>query len=246
MGEPLPPDHQRVSNVRQVQLPMSGQVVLQPTRHGIQGRCGAGREENQLLRTRGPRPHLRWRLLQHDVGVRPSHSERTHPCTPGRAVGRPFDESRVDEEGARFQSEPRIWRTVVEARRELLKVQGQGGLDEPGGASRVHDVPHIGLDGAQRTEPDVVRAASERLREGGQLDGVAEGRCGAVGLHVANASGLEPGHVLRCFDDVRLTIHARRREAGFERAVVVDRRALYHAVDRIPIGQGIFESLEQH
>ncbi len=72
---------------------------------------------------------------------------------------------------------------------------------------------------------------AKRLRQRGDFDRVAERRCGPVGLDVRDGVGRRPGELLGHLNDFGLTVHARSRESGLVRAVVVEREAFDHRQD---------------
>src|SRR5262249_62220909 len=67
-----------------------------------------------------------------------------------------------------------------------------------------------------------------------------------VGLDIRDGIGRTPGHGLGLDNDAGLAFDAGRRVAHFQRAVVIDGRALDHRVNRIAIGKGVRESLEDY
>ncbi len=153
-------------------------------------RLGAAGREQQNLRTvrcRG-RPAIKGslrRLLEDDVHVRATDTERAHPG-PARTVRLPCRVTVLDDERPAVKVQFGIGRGVVQGRRNRLVLQAQDGLDKPGDARRHLEVPDVRLD---RTQHAGAGRSSPRLRRPAQrldLDRVADRRAGAVGLDVAD------------------------------------------------------------
>jgi hypothetical protein len=83
------------------------------------------------------------------------------------------------------------------------------------------------------------------LRQRGELDGVAEQRPGAVCLDHADGVGVHVGDRERIFDDRRLPVDARSREADPGSAIVVDGRSPDDRVDGVGVRDRVFEALER-
>ena len=125
-------------------------------------------------------------------------------------------------------------------------LQSQHRLDQTRRSRRRVRVPDIALHRAQGAETDPVRAVAKRLLEGGDLDRIAEGRRRAVGFDVADRLGVDPGDLEGLREDRRLAVDARGGETNLVGAVVVDRRAEDHRLDRIAVGEGVGEALQDH
>src|SRR5205085_4965413 len=63
-------------------------------------------------------------------------------------------------------------------------------------------------------------------------------------LDVRNRVRLESGEDVRADDGPHLPFLTRGREADFEEAVVVNRRALYDGMNMVTVGQSVFEPFE--
>ena len=116
-------------------------------------------------------------------------------------------------------------------------LQRQHGLDQAGDAGGRVEVADVGLDRADGAVAASRRAGAERPGQRGDLDRVAERRAGAVRLDVADASPVDAGRR----PAPRRSPRPGRRRSGavkptFARAVVVDRRAADHGVDRVAVG----------
>ncbi len=85
---------------------------------------------------------------------------------------------------------------------------------------------------------------AENLRERADFDRVAERRAGAVAFDVIDRVGADARHRLRHGDDLGLAADAGGGVADFHRAVVVERRAADDRADRVAIGQGRGQALQ--
>ena len=65
-------------------------------------------------------------------------------------------------------------------------MDGHDGLDETGDARRGIGMADVGLDRAEGAEAPVLREMAKGLAQGGEFDGVAEGRPGAVAFDKAD------------------------------------------------------------
>ena len=75
---------------------------------------------------------------------------------------------------------------AVERGRELSVLEGEHSLDEAGDARGGVEVAEVGLDRAEGAERGLSVDGAEGLGERGDLDGIAEGGAGAVGLDEAD------------------------------------------------------------
>ena len=115
----------------------------------------------------------------------------------------------------------------------------------PGRAGGAVEMADVGLHRAQQaTAP--WRPLPEGLGEGGDLDRVADLGAGAVGLDVADGLGADPRHLQGLGDHLRLAVDARRREAGPDGAVVVDRRAADDGADGVAVAQRVRQPAQHH
>src|SRR5262249_32138255 len=108
------------------------------------------------------------------------------------------------------------------------------------------EVADIALERADRAELALLRAAAEGLRQRGHLDRIAYRRAGTMGLDVADRLRLDLGDTQGRPHDPGLALAPRRRVAGLIRAIVVDRRALDHGVDRVAVRKRIGQALQHH
>ena len=101
----------------------------------------------------------------------------------------------------------------------------------------------------RRDQPAELRVGcggAERLGEGRDLDGVADGGAGAVRLDELDVTRREVGDGECLLDDVGVTVDARGQVADLARAVVVDRRRLDHGEDRIAVLDGVGHAAQRH
>ena len=130
----------------------------------------------------------------------------------------------------------------------LLVLERQHGLDQPGHAGRGVEMADVGLDRADRAEAAFARCvaakapgSARRSRSGRR----ARCRCRAP-RRSRSSSGSTPATRQRLGDHRGLPADARRGVADLQRAVVVDRRALDHRVDRVAVGQRVRQPLQHH
>ena len=89
-----------------------------------------------------------------------------------------------------------------------------------------------------------MRRCTKDLRQRIDFDRIAERRAGAVSFDIGNRSRIDLCERLSHGNHFDLAIHARSGVAGFASTVVVDCRAAYNGVNRVPIGLRIGLSLE--
>ena len=104
----------------------------------------------------------------------------------------------------------------------------------------------VGLDRADRAIAGALRAQPKGLRERRDFDRVTQRRAGAVRFDVGNRIGVHPGLGVRQRNDFGLTSDAGRGVTDFQRAIIVDRRAANHRVNRVAGGHGLGQPLENH
>ncbi|GGQ77588.1 hypothetical protein GCM10010195_36690 [Kitasatospora griseola] len=125
-------------------------------------------------------------------------------------------------------------------------VHAEDGLEQTDDARGAFQVADVGLGGADPQGAVGVaglgRVAVGR-REGGGLDGVADGGAGAVQLHVLHVRGTHAGPGQGFADDLFLGLPAGHGQA-LRGAVVVDRAAPDDAVDTVPVGHGPVQRLQ--
>ena len=180
------------------------------------------------------------------MGVGAAHSEGADARDAGFVAGFPIAIPGYWCERAVGEIDARIGSLEVEQRGDLAVAELLDRLDESGDAGGAVEVADVGLAGADGAEAVRVRATfAEGLGEGGDFDGVAERGAGAMGLDVGNIGGRDAGGGLGERDDLRLGVHAGGGEADLVRAVVVDGPALDDGEDRVAVGDGLAEALEQ-
>ncbi|GAA1539921.1 hypothetical protein GCM10009827_069060 [Dactylosporangium maewongense] len=216
----------------------------QPVDLCVEGVGGVPGERPRYHRQRRRSVGRDWcgRLLQDHVGVRAGDTERRHPGA-ARAVGvRP---------GPGLGEQPNLARGPVHVGRGGGDVEGAGQgavleredhLDDPGDAGGGLGVAEVGL---HRPEPQRLVAAlpvggEQRLR----LDRVAEARAGAVRLDDVDLGGGYPGGGERGADDplLRGTVRGRQTVGG---AVLVDGGAAHDGEDRVAVGDGVRQPLQE-
>ena len=107
--------------------------------------------------------------------------------------------------------------------------------------------PTLLLSEPMRQKPMSWVLAAERPRQPFDLDRVAQRRGRAVRFDVARCcAGRRPLTSCAAGDHGGLAVDAGRREAGLVASVVVDGHAADHGVDRVAVGEGVAQPLEQH
>ncbi len=225
-------------DVRQVELGMAPQVLGQIAGRPLQGRRGAGGEDEELERPRrAPRRHLR-RLLQNDVGIGATDAERAHPRPPRSRLPPGGRHDRHVERAGR-QVDLRVRALEVQARRDHPALDRERRLEERGHARRRVEMPEIALERADGDPAAGLDRPGEDLGERLHLDRVAERRARAVRLDEADRTRLDPGKRLRQRDHPGLALDARHRVAELSRPVVVDRRAQDHGLDAVAVARRV-------
>ncbi len=215
-----------VGDVAEGEVRVGLEVVGQAPGAGRQGGRGLRRQRQHLHGPGGPAGRRLRRLLEDDVHVGAADAEGADAgAARGVVPGGPGAEGVVDEEGAGVQGEFGVGPAEAEAGGDGPVAQREGGLDQGGDAGGGVEVAHVGLDRADRAVAGVRGVLAVGAGEGGDLDGVAEGGAGAVGLDVADGRGVHLGHGQRLGDDLGLALDTGRGVTGLEGAVVVDGRA---------------------
>ena len=130
-------------------------------------------------------PHSCRCLTDDHVGVGPAEAEGAHP---GHATPRRPRAERADHLHRQLAPHHvRVGRPEVEVRRDLVVLQGQDRLDEPGHAGRGLQMSDVRLDRAQQEAALGRPVRGEDGRDRADLDRIAERRAGAD----------EPGRRLR-------------------------------------------------
>lgn len=250
VGETGPAAGQGVGDGVQGGAGVGLQVVGEPgRRRGERGRGLRGQRQQPgrgLARGRavGLDRLLEGGLLQDEVDVGATDAEGGHPG-PARGVrARPGAQVGIDVERAAVQLQPGVGPLPVQRRRDRLVLEGENRFDQAGDTGGGVEVADVALDRADRARAPAVGARAVGAGEGGDLDGVAEGGAGAVGLYVADGGGVDVGQGQRLGDDVGLAVDARRGVTGFQGAVVVDGAGEDDRVDAVAVGPRVGEAAQ--
>ncbi len=157
----------------------------------------------------------------------------------------PREQVLVDEEWTVGEVDPRIGRVEMQRGRDLSVVNRQGRLHEARDARGDLQVADVRFDRTDRTILLGVGVLAERLRDGAQLDGIAQHGARAVRFDEADCAGIDARAGQRVADDVRHPFLAGGEVTDLARAVVVRRRAFDDREDMVTIGDGVVEPLEQ-
>jgi hypothetical protein len=132
----------------------------------------------------------------------------------------------------------------VQVRRDLLALQAEHRLDQPGDAGGGLQVPEVGL---HRADPgaDARRALAQRRAQGLEFDRIPQRGAGAVRLHVPDLGGCHPG-VGQCLGDEPLLRRAVGHGQAAAGAVLVDGGSEDGGEHLIAVGQRPGERLEHH
>src|SRR5215470_8639715 len=102
----------------------------------------------------------------------------------------------------------------------------------------------VGLNGSDGAEAFLLRARAKRLCQCGDFNRISERSTGSVRLDVGNTLWIDPGSLVSSHNHVCLAGESRGCETLLERPVVVDRPSFKHRIDRVAIGKGILEALQ--
>ncbi|EWC58624.1 hypothetical protein UO65_6096 [Actinokineospora spheciospongiae] len=212
---------------------------------GVQDVAVAGAEHEQVRPRRVLRRRGRRRALQHDVGVGAPGPERADPRAQHRLPRHRVPGGALALHGERGRGEVnvRVGGVRVQGRHQLAVQHLHDHLADardPGGALQV---PDVGLDAADR--PAARLQVAEGPPDALDLDGVTEGRAGAVGLQVADGVRGDTGVLDGPADDPGLRGGAGHGVAA-ALAGVVEPGALDDPEDEVTVGPGLGEGLEQH
>ena len=178
------------------------------------------------------------------MGIGAPHAEGAHPRPPRQPVGHPVGKMGLHVEGAVLEIDLGIGRGEVDGGWNLLVVQGEDGLDQPGHARGRVQMPDIRLHRADGAEAGLIGVLPKDLGQGLDLDGIAQHGARAVGLDVGDGGWVHPGQHLGRGDGLGLAVHAGRGVAHLAGAVVVDGRAPNESVNHVPILQCVLQTLE--
>ena len=183
----------------------------------------------------GPRGARRRRLLEHDVRVRAADAERADAGAARRAAGASTAAAgSFTKNGLPSKSICGFGVSKCRLGGSCAVLEREHGLDQPGDARGRVEMADVRL---HRADARRSRAASvcapERLGQRRDLDRIAERGAGAVRLDVADRlRRRRRRRPAPARSTCGLPVDARRGEADLQRAVVVDRRAADHRVDR--------------
>ncbi len=176
------------------------------------------------------------------MGVGAADAEGRDGAAAGMVSGLPVGEPVNDlnfgvgvDEGIEFLE--------VERAGNLFAFEGERGFEQAGHAGGGVEMADVGLD---RADLEVGGALAVNLAKGAQLDRVADGGAGAVGLDVVDGGGIDAGCGERLGDHFGLAFDAGREEADFAAAVVIDGAALDDGVDGVAGLDGVFEAAQDH
>ena len=200
--------------------------------------------------TRGSRRKRRMRtargLLEDDVRVGAAEAERVH-ARAGRPGG-----AGPGLQAARRSCSGRASRSTWGLGREKLRLAGiarwcraSAALIRPATPAAASRWPMFVFTEPRTQGRAGVAALGEHGAERGELDRIAERGAGAVGLDVIDLARGDAGVPVGRAQDRLLRLPAGGRQAVGP-AVLVDRAAADHGVDRVAVGQGPGERLEDH
>jgi hypothetical protein len=219
------------------------EVRLHRARGIPQRPLGAPGDGEDVPCTAGPGARLRERrLLEDDVRVGAADPEGADAGDARRAAARPRQGAGGEDEAASLEGESRVRAIEVEVRGDALVPQGQDRLDEPRDAGGRFQVADVGL---QRAEHAARCSLAQHRRQRLELDGIAERRPRAVGLHVRHVAGSDAGALERLPEHGLLRQHVGRRQA--RRAPVLVHRGAPDLREHGVAGRaGGGEALEDH
>ncbi|CAB3969492.1 hypothetical protein BCO9919_03790 [Burkholderia cenocepacia] len=227
------------------QLPRrrAGDRVLVALHERRQRRFGSCRQQQQralrgVCRRDG-------RFLDDRVGIGAAESERAHPGDAPAFPALPRDRIGGDANRDLLPRRMRIGSGEMQVRRNPVVLERQQDLDQAGDAGGRFQMPDVGLD---RTDHERLVRRTPGAVDAGQrldLDRVAEGRPGTVGLDIGDVTGHDAGLVQCAADHPFLGIAVRHGQPA-ARAALVDRRAAHDAEHPVAVGERVGEALEHH
>ena len=184
-------------------------------------------------------------LLQHGVKVGAPETEGAHTSAPDSAVRFiPGAQFPVDHGGGPGEIRPAVGPGETEAGGEHPLVQGEGGLQNAGGASGALEVADVGL---HRAEGDAARRAvlpAEHFVDACQLHGIPHRSGGAVPFNHAR----RPGRAARDVPGAPNGPHLARRVGRHDPLappIAGAAETSDHGVDAISVPLGIFQPPEE-
>ena len=189
---------------------------------------------------------MRRGLGEDDVGVGSAEAEGIHPNGAGQvAIVGKILELHGHAEAAGLEVDVRTRLLEVEAGRDLAAIGHQSRFHQAGHARCRFEVAEIGF---HRTDDQrAIRRAlrAKGLGQGVRLDGVAHRGARAVRLDITDIGRVDAGDDAGFFDQPRLSLLPGQRNAVGV-TVLVCRRGADHRVDRITVGDGLGERLQNH
>ena len=134
----------------------------------------------------------------------------------------------------------------MQAGHQLAVLQHQRRLDQTGDTSGGVEMADIAFDRTDCAILPISRRLAECLGQGRDLNRIAKRGRSTVTFDIADAACIDSGLYQRLRNRLNLTVDARRGEADFRCAVIVDAAAEDDGVDVIAIGNRLVEPLEQH
>jgi hypothetical protein len=134
----------------------------------------------------------------------------------------------------------------MKARRDHSMLETQRHLDEPGNAGGPLGVTDVSLHRTDEARPRPRAPTPQHRTERGELDRIPRSGSRPVRLDVLHRGRRDPRPAVGGTQEIFLTRAARRAERASGVAVVVDRAAQDHRMDRIAVGPRLRERLEHH
>ena len=185
-------------------------------------------------------------LLEHDVSIRSTHSERVHTRTTWARTRFPLSTLVRDVKRRPWKIDGWIGPLEVESWGNERMFHAERRLDEardPG--SRV-EMTDVRFDRSQSTKLKLLGAGAKCALEGLHFDWIPKGRSRAVRFDVTNGVGRDLRHDVGGTNHGRLGVHAGSSVTDLARTIVVDGRSLDEGVDGRAAPQGVVESLEDN
>ena len=234
----------------------SGRISSRVCRRPITKRChrrtqclGRGCRHRVDLRAMGGGHvnHRRGRsLLQHHMNIGATDAKGRNPRQPGHIAARPWRQlgHRVKRRSRKIH--PRVWRFVMQKRRNDAVLQRQRRLDQPGNARCNIQMADIGLGRPQRTKPARIGAGRKRLMQSRKFNRVAKRCGGAMRLDIADVARGYPGCGMGGLNNLGLRLDGWGRIARLFRPVIVDGIPPDHGNHVVAVRQCIFQPAQHN
>ena len=184
------------------------------------------------------------RLFDDHMRIGSAHPQSVDGGAPRLGAARP-PPGPVHHLKRRFvEFEAAVRTAEIEAGRNQLVAQCQRHLDQPSHTGGRIQMPDVGLDRADAAKAPATTSVG--LRQGRDLDRVADRRAGAMRLDIGHAGGVDACHGQRLDRSAGLPVDAGRQVAGLLRAVVVDGRAADHGIDVVAVFDRIGQAPQHH